>query len=1149
MRTMFKWLMLATVGAMLWGALPAHAQDDVLKQADAAWNEKSYARALELYRKALQSGPLRDREEVEYRVAVALGKTEKWDEAITAAEALLAKTEWKARVLYWLGQLYLKVPHQGYKVGNKIYRGQDYPKTAGAEKPEQTWLGEEDAQKTLDYFERAKIEAQKERERLERTRYIAPIHPLGWDEEIDLNFDLAAYLPTREYYKFIGAMTEAVKDKRTPDETVNMGQPYDRAWNLPKKALYLYNEISRLDQGEKKHDTALSLLAKGMFVRTYRQQMESWAHQYDNDLKKYVTREYPFDHLEAVPIWQSLVEQFPRDPIADRTQILIAQTHEGNGDLVKALVAYRELLDKFPQSKWTSDAKAHIQQITQREIGLDSMGAQPPDANAKLTVRTRNLKKVEFTAYSVQLENVLTQPDKLNNWEVSFTEFGENFGSIDNARKFFGPEVASWTFEPKDKSDHQWVTETIDTPLKKLGAYVIVAQTPGLRSARLLLISDLAILKKTDRDNAFAYIADARTGQPVSNANVVLKEHYYDSNSQKVDVARGTSGELGFFDKKLRHGPGAHSQQVEAFAWLNGRYAMTGGQYYGYYYDDNREEMKVYSYTDRPVYRPGQKVYFRQILTQRIKGGDQQAARGVEVRVTVQNPKGEKIFEKTLTTSEFGTINGELELPKDAPLGEYSVLAHVPQTNRNVAASGSNRFRVEEYKRPEFVVTVDTPEKAARPGETISTKINARYYFGSPVPNAKVKYTVRRSRWWASYHFPQPFDWLYAYWGVGDYDTGRRNIGGEGSGEIIKEGEVTTDAQGNAEVTFETKKEEVDPNDWWARYSNPLYTVEAEVTDASRRTIEGQGSIRVANQQYFAFLDPKRGYYVSGDRVQIEVVTQDANDRPISASGKMVVYKLLDGDKENKVFEEPIKTDGKGRAFWTWPTDEAGHFRVAYEATDEWGQKVVGSTTIWVAGPGLNTTQFRLQGVTIVLDKLYYQEGDTAKALLVADQPGTTVLFTQEAGSEILRRDVIFIEGKNKEVTIPIVHEHVPNFAVAAALVKNFEIYQAQQEVFVPPTKGFINVAVQGGKEQYKPGEKGVFTLKATDWQGNPARAEVSVALLDASLFYIQKDYAPDIRLFYYGERRWISVNLDSHRSGQPQAHTEDQAKYTEYET
>jgi uncharacterized protein YfaS (alpha-2-macroglobulin family) len=199
-----------------------------------------------------------------------------------------------------------------------------------------------------------------------------------------------------------------------------------------------------------------------------------------------------------------------------------------------------------------------------------------------------------------------------------------------------------------------------------------------------------------------------------------------------------------------------------------------------------------------------------------------------------------------------------------------------------------------------------------------------------------VKYTVRRSTWWANYRFPSPYEWLYTHWGEGDYNTGRRNIGGEGSGTIVKEGTVRTDAQGNAEVTFTATKDEVNEGEsgwWWRRYSNPLYTIEVEATDASRRTIEGQGAVKVANQQYFAFLQPKRGYFQIGDRVEIEVVTQDANDKPVGASGTMVVYKLLPGDKEEKIYDAPVRTDAKGRAFWTWPSDEAGHYRIAYEAT------------------------------------------------------------------------------------------------------------------------------------------------------------------------------------------------------------------------
>jgi tetratricopeptide (TPR) repeat protein len=1121
-----------------------------LSQADAAWNEKSYARALELYQKLLTSNNVRDRDEIEYRIAVSLSKTEQWDKAIAAGEALLEKTTWKARVLYWMGRLYTVVPHQGYRVGGKIYRGEDYPKIEGAEKPQQVWVGEEDADKTLEFFERAKVRAREERDIAMRARFSSPTHLLSAKEEIDLNFDLAAWLPRRQYDEFLKALEKG----ENKGEVVNTSAPYSPQWNLPTKVLYLYNQIrvlDALDSDSRSEKTPLSLLAKGLFVRAYRQRMEGWANHYDQTQKKYIKRPYPFDTIDAVSSWEQLVREFPRSSVADRAQILIAQTWQGRNDQVKALAAYRRVLVLFPRSKWANDARTQIQQITKREIYLDTSVQQKPGEVAKLNLRTRNLKTIGLTAYRIKLENVLTQASKLKDPETRFTEFRKNFGSVANLRNLGAVPVAEWQFSAKDKGDYQQTYETITTPLKERGAYVVVAQSGGVRFAQVLLISDLVILKKADRDSAFAYVADARTGHPVPGANVVLKEVYWKGGNNS-DVLQGKTDAQGFFDKPLTRGRESYSSgNVEAFAWIGDRYAMTSqSYYYTGYYGDNRDELKVYSYTDRPVYRPAQKVYFRQILTQRIKGGDQSPTKNVEVDVTVRNPKGETVFNKKITSSEFGTINGEFDLPTETPLGEYSIEAAVQRTaSWSIAAGGGNRFRVEEYKRPEFLVSVDAPDNAVKPGETVAAKINAKYYFGSPVPNATVKYTVRRSTWWSSYRFPTKFDWLWNYWNVGDYDTGRRNIGGEGSGTIVKEGTVRTDAQGNAEVSFTATEDKTpDDNNWWRRYQNPLYTVEAEVTDASRRTIEGQGSVRVANQQYFAFLDAKQGFYQIGDRIPIEIRTQDANDKPQAASGKIVVYKMLPGDKEERVLEADIAADRSGRTFWTWDNDQAGQFRIAWEGIDTWNNKVVGSINVWVNGPGLNTTQFRLQGVTIVLDKRAYEEGETVRALLVADMPDTTVLFTQEAGNEILKRQLVRIEGKSAVVEIPVEHKHVPNFVLAAAVAKNYEVYQAQAEVFVPPTKQLINVSVTGDKSEYKPGETGTFNVKATDWKGNPVRSEISLALTDASLFYIQKDYAPDIRLFYYGQRRGNSTNLDSSRSGHPQGATEDDNKYSNYE-
>lgn len=1151
-----RWLklsvMLVAVLGLYWMWRPALAQQEAAREADKAWDEKSYLRALELYRKGVQNGTIPNNEQTQYRIAMSLGKTEQWDAAIATGEELAKKAQFKARTYYWLARLYNIMPHQGYKVGGKIYRGNDYPKTDSAEKPQQIYIGEEDMAKALDYFERAKEAAQAERARIQDLPDNATPLAITEEEEINLNFDLAAFLPTRLYGQFMAQLNEKYEKGEVLDETIDLKQRYSRDWMLPKKVLYLYNEVRRIDNSQSHHRTVLSLLAKGLYVQSYQSQMSGWSTYYDPKLKKSVVRSYPYDDLQPIAIWQSAIDDYPNDQDADRVLYLIGQTYQNRSDLVKALATYQLLVKKYSKSKWVSDAKMQIRNITHHEISVDTMTTQKPGETSKITVYSRNVGSIEIGIYKVKLEEALTQQPKLDDYNTQFTSFNYNFGSIDASRKFFGPQVAHWTYKPKPRTDYQGQSETLDTPVKETGTYVVVADAgEGVKFARVLIISDLAILKKVDRDDAFAYIADARTGKPVSEANVVIKERYYQGNSNRVDWVRLRSDERGFASKKLKRERDVYNTSTEVFAWSGDRYAMTSNNYWygGYGYGDNRDELKIYSYTDRPVYRPGQKVYFRQLLTQRIKGGDLQPAKSIKVHVAVANPKGEQIFKQDLTTSEFGSINGEFNLPAETPLGEYAINAWVDQSNQNISASGGNRFRVEEYKRPEYQVTVEAPREPKKPGETVAARINARYYFGAPVPNASVKYTVRRSTWWASYHFPQPFEWLYQYWGVGDYSTGRRNIGGEGSGVIVKEGTIKTDTQGIAEVTFQTTAETYNPNEWWRYYSNPLYTIEAEVTDASRRTVEAQGQVRVANQQYFAFLDPKRGYYRAGDRVQLELATQDANDQPFSASGKMVVYKKIEGNREEKFHEEAIKTDEHGRAFWNWQPDVAGQFRIAYEATDAWGKPVVGSTTIWVAGPGLDTAQFHLQGVTIILEKRYYQEDDSAKVLLIADQPDSTILLTQEAGGETLKRELVYISGRNQEITIPIRHAHIPNFALAAALVKNYEVYQAQEEIFVPPARAFVNVSVQGNKAEYKPGEQGTFTVKATDWEGKPVRTEVSLGLTDASLFYIQKDYAPDIRLFHYGERRAISTNLDSHRSGQPQGNVEYPPDNTSYET
>ena len=150
------------------------------------------------------------------------------------------------------------------------------------------------------------------------------------------------------------------------------------------------------------------------------------------------------------------------------------------------------------------------------------------------------------------------------------------------------------------------------------------------------------------------------------------------------------------------------------------------------YYDHAYNQTKVFTITDRPVYRPGHTIKFKTwIRALRYDLEDESAYGNQNMTFVIVNPMGEEVLRKSVQTDDFGGFDGEFKLPEDAKLGVYSC---------TVSSFGQGAtFRVEEYKKPEFEVKIDSPEKPVALGETIDVNVSARYYFGTPVKNAKGK--------------------------------------------------------------------------------------------------------------------------------------------------------------------------------------------------------------------------------------------------------------------------------------------------------------------------------------------------------------------------------------------------------------------------
>jgi uncharacterized protein YfaS (alpha-2-macroglobulin family) len=206
-----------------------------------------------------------------------------------------------------------------------------------------------------------------------------------------------------------------------------------------------------------------------------------------------------------------------------------------------------------------------------------------------------------------------------------------------------------------------------------------------------------------------------------------------------------------------------------------------------------------------------------------------------------------------------------------------------------------------------------------------------------------------------------------------------------------------------------------------------------------------------------------------------------------------------------------------------WTAERTGSFRIAFEGLDAWEVKVVGSVTTWVVGKGA-PYQYLRQGVRLVMETDTVPEGGHARLLLVTDQPGATVLLTQEANDEILRREVVRLPENSRVLELPLNGGHAPNFYLQATMVRGGEVHQATQEVRVPPVRRLVDVKVTPDKTKYKPGERATLRLTATDWRGQPVRGAFSIGIVDASLYAIQKEYAPDVRQYFYADRRSQSV-------------------------
>ncbi|MFC1581969.1 alpha-2-macroglobulin [Planctomycetota bacterium] len=1203
------WIALLAFIAVTAGSFVYALKQGTKTRGDELFDKKNYKEAAQSYAAALKAEKkIEDRWHCAEREIICWFRLGEHNEAEKRLESLAGHfkgTLYEARGEVEAGNVLLKLPHWGYESGGEFTRGRYkqgiYKQTWGADKNRAVKHLEKARDLYTGLAEKRKDAALVE-ERMNALFDLAAAlsrfspYDSSWhntwfvwgnEEDDTVGEQDGRNIRERRYRGYNKLPKGLPVDPQGKAIFSTVPKAYDAAIHPELKMKSILHEIEKLDKTKEQKYAGTALYRRAMLARARfgvdRLNRWYWYGYGSGNLKQAVEKRkiwelkdnevltlaggklaeitLPADE-DILALLKLVASDYPDSGMADEAAYAAALYHQTRKQFTRSLEAYAGFQKDFPQSKWKNQVTARVNEIRQKEVRIENTSLQLPGLPPKVKIMHRNTDKVSFKAYPLDVLAYI-RDGLMEQGKTKKRYYNEN--PIQNIvhrliregkyKGYIGKVTAEWSASVKDDGTYRYANTEIECPLKKRGAYVIEALLDGggVMSRNILMLQDTAIVEKDIKDRKLYYVCDAVTGKPLSDMKLDIYSYSYNYDYKakqqytKFDEYARKTGPQGLLPFKPRTYRGYSSANVSMIASdADGRLAFHGFSYWNHYYNPYRpySGTRAIVITDRPVYRPAQKVKFK-VWGRHMQNGAYLPASGPRSAwVEIRDPKGNKLLTRTLKTDANGGVDGELELKEDAALGRYYIQVRLDGQHAN---TGGNYFQVEEYKKPEFEVSVEAAGQV-KLGETFEALIKADYYFGAPVTDATVTYKVFREEFSHRYFFPAYWDWLYgSYYGIYWYDCdwfpwwsrwgsrcmvwypwwGNSQLAQR---DLITVGEGELDEKGELKIKIDTAKVKQQFGD-----VDHVYTVKAEVKDKSRRTIEGQGKIRVTRNEFTIFMQPESGYSRTGETVKIKVRALTPDNTGKKTEGRVSIARIVyRGENNSIISEKPVKefseaTDDQGNLELALTFDKSGQYKVEYATMDGWGEAVKGVLVIWAVGDDFDGTVYRFNSLELLTDKRTYKVGETAHVMLNAARAGAWVLFADRIeNGALLNYRVIELKGKSKIIDIPITKGGVPNFFIEATAVFDGKLHTEVREICVPPEQGMLNVAVTANKQEYRPGAKGTLNVTLTDLTGEPVQGEVCLAAFDKSVLYIQPELTPDMKKFFYGQKRYHNIRRTS---------------------
>lgn len=620
--------------------------------------------------------------------------------------------------------------------------------------------------------------------------------------------------------------------------------------------------------------------------------------------------------------------------------------------------------------------------------------------------------------------------------------------------------------------DYKSVSDTLYIKPLPLGVYLVEVTTTKSQVAPERCLLHVTNLRLMDMDmpgeQARLIVVNATTGKPVSGAKINLQFREWKSgklHESEETLTTESNGEVTFHSTFRPYRYRVTTADDKAMEW----HAITTS-WIKPFDDADKTTNTCKIYTDRAIYRPGQEVSVAVVAYKNaIYGSDNSPLPGEELDIVVRNNDGFEVTKK-LTTDEWGVANMTFLLPDNMGRNPYITIL---EKNTRI----SKRIRVEEYKRPTFVVTIDKYNESYKAGDTITVTGRAQTYAGVPVQGAKVQYTANASmaHWWLFFH--------------------------RGSGvdtQMLAKSEATTNADGTFMMRIPIEKPA-----FQGPRSRCFYSIDikADVTSLSGETRSGSTSLPLSDTPTALVIDglPEKVCLEQLPEVTLRLLNNAG--QPVES---VVAYSIDDAERIEVKANEKVDV-----AFNNLKKGE--HTLHLYCEEDSVKQKFV-LFSLDDKAPVIDTDDWYADNLGTYNEPVSFKEGEPVRMQIGTSRDDQTIFYAMVSAKDVIEEGSFVLSNANMNRDIYYKEEWGDGMAVRYSWVRDGKLYTHLERLHKPEKQTQLKLEWSTFRDKLVPGQKEQWTLNVKNPDGTPAKAHMIATIYDKSLDALEShDYAMSV--------------------------------------